>query len=497
MLAAPPEAPRHLWIPPAFAPSSAGEEAIELAAIAGLGLDPWQQLVLAGGLGGVKPDGKWAAFEVGVVVPRQNGKGSIIEARELAGLFVLEERLIVHTAHQFDTSLEAFYRLLQLIEQTPELDRRVLSVSKSHGTEGITIKGGRRIRFRTRTAGGGRGFTGDCLIYDEAMILPQASHGALLFTLSARPNPQVWYFGSAVDQRIHEHGLVLAGVRERGKAKSDHGLAYFEWSLPVESPDPKRDATPDDVDQAMAADRDGWARANPALGIRITADHIELERASLLADPRAFAVERLGVGDWPLLAAGRGVITLEQWSALINTTSTLQGPVCFAFDVTPDRSGSAIAAAGLSSASEKGKPALRHVEVVDHRRGTGWLVARLVELTTRHAYGGIVYDGAGPAASLAPELEQQGLTLTPVSAKEHAQACGLFYDGVKDAQLRHLGQGEMTIAIRGAITRPLGDAWAWSRKSSSTDISPLVACTLANWGASTMAAEREAFVLAW
>jgi hypothetical protein len=34
--------------------------------------------------------------------------------------------------------------------------------------------------------------------------------------------------------------------------------------------------------------------------------------------------------------------------------------------------------------------------------------------------------------------------------------------------------------VRGARTRPLGDAgWAWSRKGSPVDITPLVAATLA------------------
>jgi phage terminase large subunit-like protein len=74
-------------------------------------LDPWQEFVLAHALG-ERADGKWAAFEVGVMVSRQNGKGAILEARELAGLFLLGERLIIHSAHQFDTSLEAFRRLL-------------------------------------------------------------------------------------------------------------------------------------------------------------------------------------------------------------------------------------------------------------------------------------------------------------------------------------------------------------------------------------------------
>jgi hypothetical protein len=43
----------------------------------------------------------------------------------------------------------------------------------------------------------------------------------------------------------------------------------------------------------------------------------------------------------------------------------------------------------------------------------------------------------------------------------------------------------MTAALRGVEIRPLGDAWAWSRKNSNVDISPLVSATLALWGAGT------------
>jgi phage terminase large subunit-like protein len=198
----------------------------------------------------------------GVEVPRQNGKGAILEARELAGLFLLGERLIIHSAHQFDTSLEAFRRLLALIEDTPDFDRRVQRVSRSHGEEGIELKNRQRIRFRTRTKGGGRGFTGDCLILDEAMILPESAHGALLPTLSARPNPQVWYTGSAVDQNIHEEGIVWSRIRERGIRGGDPALMYVEWSVNASSPD--------EVDQKIASDPEAWAQANPGLGIRIS-----------------------------------------------------------------------------------------------------------------------------------------------------------------------------------------------------------------------------------
>ena len=64
----------------------------------GLHLDPWQQLVLEGACG-ERADGKWSAFEVAVISPRQNGKNGILEAREIAGLCLFGEQLILHSAH--------------------------------------------------------------------------------------------------------------------------------------------------------------------------------------------------------------------------------------------------------------------------------------------------------------------------------------------------------------------------------------------------------------
>ncbi len=450
--------------------SSAGAEAVDLSAMAGLFLDPWQAFVLEHSLA-ERPDGKWAAFEVGVCVPRQNGKGAILEARELAGLFLLGEPLIIHSAHQFDTSLEAFRRLLGLIEETPELSRRIKRVSRSHGEEGITLTNGQRVRFRTRTKGGGRGFSCSCLILDEAMILPDSSHGALLPTLSAQPNPQVWYTGSAVDQLVHQDGVVWARVRERGIAGDDPSLAYFEWSA-MDAPDPSHLAP------EVTVDRDAWATANPGLGIRILPEHVEHERRSM--DPRGFAVERLGVGDWPSTDPyGDSVIDLAQWRLLTDGASAMLDPVCFAFDVTPERASSSIAAAGLR------RDGLIHVEVIDRRPGTGWLADRVAELCQRHEPSAVLCDSASPAASLVEEMKAAGVNVRPLPATENVKACGHLYDLVEQTRLRHRGTDDLESAILGAARRPLVDAWAWSRKSSRVDISPLVAVTLAAWGAGT------------
>jgi hypothetical protein len=51
---------------------------------------------------------------------------------------------------------------------------------------------------------------------------------------------------------------------------------------------------------------------------------------------------------------------------------------------------------------------------------------------------------------------------------------------VNDDELDHLGDDVLRDAIRGAKARPIGDgASAWGRRSSSVNVAPLVACTLA------------------
>lgn len=449
---------------------SAGAEAVDLARTAGLHLDAWQAFVLEHALR-ERADGQWAAFEVGLVVPRQNGKGGILEGRELAGLFLLGERLIIHSAHQFDTSLEAFRRLLQLIEETPELEARVQRVSKAHGEEGIELKGRQRIRFRTRTKSGGRGFSGDCVILDEAMILPTTAHGALMPTMSARPNPQLWYTGSAVDQMIHHDGQVFARVRERGLS-GDKSLAFFEWSIDADDPS--------QVTATRAADPVSWAEANPALGIRIAEEYVDNERRSM--DPRSFAVERLGVGDWPATTDAGGVIDMEAWEGLADRKSVFTGDPWFGFDVAPDRSVASIVAA---CRRDDGRV---HVEIVDRREGSSWVIPRLGELVAKHGPRGVVCDGASPAAALVDGLRAREVFVETLSTREYVSACGQFYDAVDDASLVHLGDRVLAAAVRAGVKRPLVDSWAWSRRSSAADITPLVAVTVAAsrlWGERT------------
>lgn len=451
--------------------SSLGREAIELAAMAGLDLDPWQQFVLERSLGEAKLE-RWAATEVGLVMPRQNGKDAVLEARELAGLFWFDEELIIHSAHHFKTVAEHFERLVQLIEACPDFSRRVRSVRRGHGEEGITLKGGQRIRFFTRTKGGGRGFSAPLVIFNEAMFLPESALGALLPTQAAMPNRQRWYAGSAVDQFVQTDGVVLARVRERALAGDDPRLAYFEWSLDVE--------TPDQLDDEVAADPQAWAHANPGLGVRITPEAVEDELRSL--DRRTFAVERLGVGDWPSTSSTREtVLDLEAWDALAEPGFRSDSLVpCLAFDVSPDGAFASIAA---GFRCEDG-PLL--AELVRHQRGTRWLVDELVRLRDRHEPVAVLCGASSPAEAFVFRLEEAGLDVEVVATGDHAKACVLLASLVDEQGLRHLGSSEVRAALQGAARRPFGDGWLWSRKHSAVDISPLVASTLALWGQATL-----------
>lgn len=194
-----------------------GPDAVKLAAIAGLFLDDWQKLCLRDALG-MTAQGKWACSEVCIVVARQNGKGSIIEARELAGLFLFGERRIIHTAHEFKTASDGFERIWTLIKSAPELRREVAKVYTAHGSEGIMLHSGATLRFLARSSGSGRGLQGDCIFLDEAYKLDSRAVTALLPTMATRPNPQLWYMSSAPladSEQLHAvraRGLELAGM---------------------------------------------------------------------------------------------------------------------------------------------------------------------------------------------------------------------------------------------------------------------------------------------
>jgi len=101
----------------------------------------------------------------------------------------------------------------------------------------------------------------------------------------------------------------------------------------------------------------------------------------------------------------------------------------------------------------------------------------------KHDPCAVVIDPTGQAGHLAAEVEAAGVEVLKPTPRDAAQACGQFFQAVTDSgDIRHRGDPPLVKALGGAQSRPLADAWAWARRNAATDISPLVAVTLAAWG---------------
>jgi hypothetical protein len=496
---------------------SSGIDAIELAASAGLILDPWEQLALILGLGETAA-GKWAAFQVALIVARQNGKGAVLEALGLFWLFGTGEALIGHTAHEYKTAMEAFRRILSLVENTDWMRKKVKKVINTNGEEGVELLNGQRLRFLARSKGAGRGFTFRKLIWDEAYALTEVQQEAQLPTMSAVPNPQVW-LTSSPPLSSDTGGPMFKARRNAGKPGSvflDYGAAGSLEKL-------------DEIDLDSVALA---LKCNPNAPERISEEAMARERVAM--GDRGYARERLCI--WPPdLSAGFMVITKEQWEALEDPLSGkdewpeptplpdeggfrldlalkmvgaepptgLVGAPCISVDVSPRLSGQPRAGIGLASRRRDGKT---HLELIKAGTGTAWLIQDAVAmvLSTRAK---IALDPGSPAGSILADL-QAALTaagldhkevLLLMGARDVAQAFGMIYDAATSTTpegrtIAHLGQEELTMAVGGADKRSVGTTggFAWDQMNATVDITGLVSITHANWGLAKAGPEVEA-----
>jgi hypothetical protein len=109
----------------------------------------------------------------------------------------------------------------------------------------------------------------------------------------------------------------------------------------------------------------------PALGMTIDEETVAADFATM--DQGEFA--RAYLNRWA--PKGVPVFAFGQWLACLDDASKAQGSIAFAIDVAPDRSTASIAAAGGRADGRI------HVELVDRRDGTDWVVSRMGELVER------------------------------------------------------------------------------------------------------------------
>jgi hypothetical protein len=460
-----------------------GDLSVDLMAAARKPLEPWQadamDLMLS-----TRSDGRWACYEYAEWVARQNGKGGLGEARVLTGLFVLDEELLMWSAHEYKTAMEAFRRVRTLIRNlgTPISDTMVdvggvpVKISNTNGEEGFErLDTEQRLKFIARSKGSGRGFSGDVNIIDEAFAFTTDQQDALMPTLIARPNAQIIYLSSP--PLTGNTGEVMYALKKRAEAGGDDSLGYRDWGI---------EGDLDDLATFDLDDRRLWQQSNPALGLgRVTEETIVRMRRSMAANGGiGFAREVLGL--WPRIRQGGGAIDPIQWAKLLDALSKRDGDIALGVDIAPQRDYAAIGLYGPRADGEG------HWQIVDYRPGTEWIVARLAQLKAglnpiAVAMGRATFD------SLKVELDKEGISkpekpddpqrgdLAVLSAADMTASTGQALDAVRQGTVHHIGQQPLDTAVTGAKTRETGDTVAWSRKDASADICPLVAVSEARW----------------
>lgn len=426
-------------------------DAAELARLAGLPLDPWQDEIITESSRSTSDT--WAAFEVVAMVPRQNGKSYLVPARALAGALLYGEKLILYSAHEYRTAQET-WRLMRDVCETDAIAKHVKRVRVTAGGEQIEFHNGARFKMIARTRTSGRGFSPDCLIMDEAFAVSADVMAALLPSVAARPNPQVWYLSSAGTYESE----VLMSLRRRGHSGASPRLAYWEWCA---------DETDDYRDPRV------HAATNPAYGRRLMPDAVLRELDSL--SRRTFARERLGVWSESTADTVLDEDTVNALTVDVPAPPTDGRPIGWGCDAAWDRTSAAIAAAFHG---DDGRPVL---VLVDARPGAGWLPERLGDLAARYTVDGVAFDARGGLVDLMDQAERlHDVAQLPLKFGAYPSACAALAQRVTDGGI-HFGRSPLLLADAiHATAAALPAGWVWDRKVA-TPPTHLIAATAALW----------------
>jgi hypothetical protein len=450
-------------LPPDVHSLAAAQEAIELADAYGVcdgyPLSESQRVTLRAALG-ERADGSWAASRVGDFGPRQGtGKSDKIAARELAGLILFGEQLIIHTAHEFPTANESFLRLVAVFDNWDDLRKRVRRIRYANGEQGIELMSGQRLKYRARTGGSGRGFAkADLVVYDEAQHLSREHVAASGPAKLANPNSQTWYAGSggmstsAVAWALRRDAVLGRGGRLAYTEATAEIVTAVNGQVITERPDP--------------TDLDAWYRSIPGLGRWVTEESVRALFDEL--GPELFGRECLCAWDPEPSAEGAGAFDANRWASLADPQAERGSAQVFGVATAPDRSWSAVGVAWLRPNGA------RQVMLADYRPGAAWVPGRVAEL--RKQWGGTVLAEMADTASRGLIAEAEEL-----SQAQQAQAHNALADAVEAGSVRHGNEPALNTAVRAARWRPSGDSRVLDRKGSA-DISPLVAVALALHG---------------
>jgi hypothetical protein len=477
---------------------------------------PWQALVADVG-GEIDPSTGLPAYrEVRVTVPRQSGKTSLFLSWQINRCVSRRWPHPQRSAFTAQTGKDArdkwIDELFPLIRNS-QIKNLVavrgsrMEINEGMGNESIRFKTGSMIRLLSTATTSGHSKTLHQAVMDEVWHdTDDRREQGLRPAMITVPNAQLLVCSTAGT----EASTVLNRKVETGRAAvaadTGAGVAYFEWSAP-EGWSALDEASYFEFMPALCPDPPCRCGVGDAWRWRHTITSLDAIRAE--RDAMSSMEFRRAYGNIATSHTDEQwkIIPEADWTAAADLNSAMVDPVAFALVMSADRQWCTILAAGAR------RDGLLHVEIVDRRRGTGWVADRMAMLVQRWRPCAVVVDAGGPAASLVPGLEEAGIEMVKLSTRDVANAAGALYDAVagrpapdpdtglvgRDPRvLRHRDQPELNAAVAGALSRPLGSAWAWDQLRASVDISPVIGASNALWGyVSRAAATDQPFFAAW
>lgn len=440
---------------------------------------PWQRMVadVAGELIFDEDLRLWrpAYSEVLVTIPRQNGKTTLMLAWVTARLVAWESwdrkpQAVAYTAQTGSDARQKFrdewVPILQQSDLWPAVRRAYFAADNT----GLDMRDGATLKVLNNSATAGHGKVIDAAAMDEIFADTDSSREqAMVPAMTTRHDAQTLMVSTAGD----ESSTFLYAKQQAGRASvaadERQDIAYFEWS-----------ADPDDDPEDPAT----WWSCMPALGHTVTENKIRQSLKQMAPTDPDWSERKRAFLNIPKRGGGGVVFPSDVWQSNLDVNSEPGNDACLAVEFHPSLSHAAVVVADGSGRVEvaTGGPVAR-ADVVP-------LLKRLAGRWSRE----VVINTSGPTAFLEGELTDAEVETVPLNAEQWRKACGWAYSHIADGQLSIRPNKFLDDAVAGVLKRPVGDSWVWDRRDADTDITPLVALTLAAYHAAT-SEPSQAFVV--
>lgn len=442
-----------------------GNEMIEFASEIGLELMEWQKFVCIHGHK-VRPDGRWANPELGLIMARQQGKSTLMMLRILTGLYVWGEGLQLASAHRLTTSLETFRQIVNHIESNDKLASEIKKIRWQHGAEEIELKGNRRFVVKASN-NAARGLSKPETIHLDELreYKDEEAWSSMRYSMMAAKNPQVWIYSSAGDQ----HSLILNKLRERALsaiAGSDDPIGWFEWSAEPDAP------------ILLPSGEINWqafAQANPSLNVTIHPDNLK----AVINDPPDIVRTEV-LAQW--VDTINSAIDAQKWEScrIEPIPLSTDKPIWFGLDLSPDRKFAALVAAQRIE-GEQFYVTLLHTWSNDFSLNDLAIANDIAPYARKYNVETIAYS-ARTAQAVASRLAHAGFPLTNMDGAIYSESCDRWLGAINSHRLKHGGQEELTQQTLSAAKLRYGDgAWIIGRRASRVAVCASVATALATY----------------